>query len=135
MITDGDLPGFAAATRVRLDDPRAAAMQCGAVAVAHWGIDPLEGATPVLPLSRVIRTSAGAVPASEIAERMSRDPAGLMALLPPFGAVACADDRVRMVADSMGFRQLYHTDPGLDGPAALSTSALLICRLHHAPLY
>jgi asparagine synthase (glutamine-hydrolysing) len=55
---------------------------------------------------------------------MRDDPATLTGLLPPFAAVRGSESGVTMVADSMGFRQLYHSTPGVTGRPVLSTSAL-----------
>ncbi|TFD84567.1 hypothetical protein E3T61_19120 [Cryobacterium lactosi] len=56
---------------------------------------------------------------------MRSNPQGLTRLLPPFAAVRGDDDGVTMVADSMGFRQLYHSTPAAAGAPVLCTSALL----------
>ncbi|WP_130177286.1 hypothetical protein [Cryobacterium sp. SO1] len=60
----------------------------------------------------------------EIAEGMRQNPGGLTRLLPPFAAVRGDERGVTMVADSMGFRQLYHSTPDAVGAPVLSTSAL-----------
>lgn len=96
----------------------------GAVRLAHWGLGPLEAGSTLL-LSRVVRRSGGAVGPAEVAELMARDPAALTRLLPPFAAAGARRDGVTLVADSMGFRQLFHSEPGAQGPGVLSTSALL----------
>ncbi len=96
----------------------------GAVRMAYWGVTPVDdGCTLVL--SRVARRSGGVVATAEIAGLMRDDPQALTRLLPPFAAASADIDEVTMVADSMGFRQLFHSDPDSAGPATLSTSALL----------
>jgi asparagine synthase (glutamine-hydrolysing) len=102
----------------------AAELDAGAVRLAHWGLDPV-GDGRTLALSRVVRRATGAVAPVEVAELMATDPAALTRLLPPFAAADAREDAVRMVADSMGFRQLFHSEPGSAGPGVLSTSALL----------
>ena len=127
----GALPGFIAVER----DERAideclgpheglTTVLTGSIKLASWGLSSLSPSTPALSLSRVMRTERGEVSPVEIAEGMRHNPAALTRLLPPFAAV-CGDERgVTMVADSMGFRQLYHSAPGAAGTPVLSTSAL-----------
>ncbi len=98
-------------------------LSAGAVRMAYWGVTPVDGGTLVL--SRVARGLQGAVAASEIAGLMGKDSHALTRLLPPFAAARAHDDGVSMVADSMGFRQLFHSDPDSAGPGTLSTSAVL----------
>ncbi len=96
----------------------------GAVRMAYWGVTPADdGCTLVL--TRVARRSGRAVAGSGIAGLMRDDPGALTRLLPPFAAAMARDDEVTIVADSMGFRQLFHSDPDTGGPGTLSTSALL----------
>ncbi len=106
------LPGFLAVA------------QASAPEFTHWGVEPLAADAATLVLSRVVRDGAGAVDGTHIAEAMRDDPAVLTGLLPPFAAVRAERDRVVAVADSMGFRQLYHSSPGGQGVGVLSTSAL-----------
>lgn len=108
-------------------------LDAGAVRLAHWGLGPLVGGSTLV-LSRVVRRADGTVGVAEIAESMVRDPAALTRLLPPFAAAGASADAVTLVADSMGFRQLFHSDPGIDGPGILSTSALLAGWARGAPL-
>ena len=105
----------------------------GAVCLAQWGLGPL-GPGGTLVLSPVARTSRGTVEDDEIARLMGSDPGALTRLLPPFAALRTTDGGAVMVADSMGFRQLFHTDPGEGRPGALSTSALLAGWTCGAPL-
>lgn len=69
---------------------------------------------------------------------MKADPASLGDLLPPFGAAAGDVDGVRVVADSMGFQQLFHSaDAAGGGRSVVSSSALVAARatsqdLNHA---
>ncbi|MBB4140027.1 asparagine synthase-related protein [Microbacterium invictum] len=59
-----------------------------------------------------------------VADQMRTGPVNLTRLLPPFAAMHHDQHGTTMVADSMGFRQLFHTAPGAGGNAALSSSAL-----------
>lgn len=130
MIPDMTLPGFVATTGSTVETPPGATVvDLNPIRFAHWGVIPLAEEPTVLPLSRIVRTTSGIVPDGELVSAMRADPEGLMTLLPPFAAVAAESDRVRMLADSMGFRQLYHTDPGATGEAAISTSALSIAQI------
>lgn len=127
----GALPGFLAAHR---DDPALESVlgshagitttACGETRLASWGLTSLTAPAQTLTLSRVTRTDRGEVSPTTIAEGMHDDPATLTALLPPFAAVRGATAGVTMVADSMGFRQLYHSTPDAAGRPVLSTSAL-----------
>lgn len=127
----GALPGFLAVHR---DDPALGSVLgshadvtttvCGATSLASWGLATLTPQSPTFVLSRVARTERGEIPPAEIAEGMRHDPASLTALLPPFAAVRGEETGVTMVADSMGFRQLYHSASTAAGRPVLSTSAL-----------
>lgn len=125
------LPGFIAVHRedpmidgmLGLHDGITTAVK-GPVKLASWGLDSLSPSTPTLALSRVRRAEGGEVSPAEIVEGMRHDPAILTRLLPPFAAVRGDERGVTMVADSMGFRQLFHSTPDAPGAAALSTSAL-----------
>ncbi|MGO4105357.1 hypothetical protein AB4Y63_15510 [Leifsonia sp. YAF41] len=127
----GALPGFVAVDR---DDAVIDGMlgrhesltttASGPARLASWGLKSVNPSSSTLALSRVRRTSHGEVSATEIAECMRQDPGGLTRLLPPFAAVRGDERGVTMVADSMGFRQLYHSVPDAAGPPVLSTSAL-----------
>jgi asparagine synthase (glutamine-hydrolysing) len=99
-------------------------MVCGPATLASWGLTPLSPSIPAFALSRVTRTARGQVSPAEIADGMRHDPAALTRLLPPFAAVRGDEKGVTMVADSMGFRQLYHSTPDGAGRPVLSTSAL-----------
>lgn len=126
------LPGFLA---MRRDDPAlhdflggradVTSTTCGATSMASWGLALLTTPAPTLVLSRVLRTTTGAVAPAEIAEKMRRSPGTLTSLLPPFAAVQGSPAGVSMVADSMGFRQLYHSAPDAAGRPVLATSAML----------
>ncbi|MET0715545.1 MAG: hypothetical protein ABWY57_11590 [Mycetocola sp.] len=127
----GALPGFLA---MRRDDPTLGSVLgshadvtttvCGATSLASWGLATLTPRSPTFVLSRVARTERGEIPSAEIAEGMRHDPASLTPLLPPFAAVRGEETGVTMVADSMGFRQLYHSASTAAGRPVLSTSAL-----------
>lgn len=92
--------------------------------VTTWGLEPTPGDPAFHTLSRVLRDAGGTVPAERVAALMSADPAALTHLLPPFAAVRADGGAVTAVADSMGFRPLYHSSPGVEGTAVLSTSAM-----------
>ena len=96
----------------------------GPARLSSWGLDTLCPASGTLALSRVLRTERGPVAPEEIAEGMRQNPGGLTRLLPPFAAVRGDELGVTMVADSMGFRQLYHSTADAAGAPVLSTSAL-----------
>ena len=127
----GALPGFVA---VEHDAPTLDGMLgsqeglttsiCGPAKLTSWGVTSLSEKHPIFALSRVTRTESGAVSPEEIAEGMRHNPAGLTRLLPPFAAVRGDEQGVTMVADAMGFRQLYHSVPDAPGAPVLSTSAL-----------
>lgn len=97
---------------------------CGVTSLVSWGLASLSETAPTFALSRVARTQHGTVDSAEIADAMSHDPASLTSLLPPFAAVSGDNRGVTMVADSMGFRQLYHSAPDAAGRPVMSTSAL-----------
>lgn len=131
------LPGFLAADaeavrRTVGDSPSVTVETCGSTVVAQWGSSGLEDGT--LLLSPVVRTREGRVRSSDVADEMRVDPARLGRLLPPFAAVRRDDQGASMVADSMGFRPLYHSEPGGSTPPALSTSAILAGRAMAAEL-
>ncbi len=127
----GALPGFVAVARDSpLPDGVPGAQEGLATALAgpakliSWGVTSLSPSSPIFALSPVMRTQSGAVSPAEVAEGMRENPAGLTRLLPPFAAVRADERGVTMVADSMGFRQLYHSTPDALGTPVLSTSAL-----------
>lgn len=127
MIPAGALPGFIAATGSIIEaPPTAEVVDCGTVKLAYWDLIPLAAESLVLPLSRVVRTTSGVLPPQELISEAQGCPEKLMALLPPFALAVGGSDGVRMVADSMGFRHLYHTDQGELGRTVMSTSALAI---------
>lgn len=127
MIPDGALPGFVATNGLISEThPSATIVECGPAKLAYWGVTPLVDRPPVLALSRVIRTNSGKVSEQQLIDGMNSGPSLLTALLPPFAAVEATATGVRMFADSMGFRQLYHTDPDTPGQGVMSTSALSI---------
>lgn len=107
---------------------------CGPAKLTSWGVPSLSPNHPILALSRVVRTPGGAVSPAEVAEVMRHNPAELMRLLPPFAAVRGDEHGVTMVADAMGFRQLYHSVPDAAGTPVLSTSALLAGWIRSAEL-
>ena len=137
----GALPGFIAVDREEpiLDgvlgrvEGRSTTV-AGPARLTSWGVPSLSPSHPTLALSSVRRTESRTVSPEEIAETMRQDPADLMRLLPPFAAVRGDDRGVTMVADSMGFRQLYHSAPDAVGPPVLSSSALLAGWLRGAEL-
>lgn len=110
--------------------PDPSTLTCGAAALTHWGLPSIPGSASgtTFVLSRVTRDPQGAVSDAAISRAMSTDPASLTRLLPPFAAVRGDEHGVTMVADSMGFRQLFHSTPETAdavGPPVLSTSALI----------
>lgn len=123
-------PGFIASTGGALERPLGALGSIdtpayGPVTLAHWGLSPLAEDTGTIVLSRVMRTERGTVSPDAIAAAMRDDPTKLTQLLPPFAAVRRDSEGVTMVADSMGFRQLYHGTDNASNIRILSTSALL----------
>jgi asparagine synthase (glutamine-hydrolysing) len=128
VFRTGALPGF-----IALSDPvpssidehlkHAHRIESESIRVAHWGlkIEP----DNVLVISRVRMDASGSVSIGEIAKAMRDQPSALTKLLPPFGAAAVDEARVRVVADSMGFQPFFHSLPGDVGNAVISNSALL----------
>ena len=127
----GALPGFVAVDR---HDPvldgilgqheGVTTSATGSARLSSWGLGSLPPANSTFALTRVLRTERGSVTPEEITEGMRQDPGRLTRLLPPFAAVRGDERGVTMVADSMGFRQLYHSTPNAAGAPVLSTSAL-----------
>lgn len=128
------LPGFLAADGAMPDGGAAAAGATtpSGVRMTTWGLPLDAGSTWAL--SPVARTAEGLVGTEAIVAEMQSDPAALARLLPPFAAVRAGADGVTMVADAMGFRPLFHSDPAAVGPAALSSSALAAGRARRADL-
>ncbi|MDL5352370.1 asparagine synthase-related protein [Microbacterium sp. zg-YB36] len=133
MLDTALLPGFLAirsdgfhrAVPAREDSTTT---RCGGVGLVHWGVTPIPNADrrhPTLILSRVVRRTGGRVSDAEVEEVIRADPGSLTRLLPPFAAIAGDERGVRVVADSMGFRHLFHSPPGLAEGVALSSSALV----------
>lgn len=125
MASNAVLPGFLATNGTVDAHMVARSSPADSITFAHWGVDSLSSDNITLPLSRVVRTSAGTVPAERIVAAMANDPKALIHLLPPFAAVRADRGRAVVVADSMGFRQVYHSIPGAGGTAVLSTSAIV----------
>lgn len=137
----GVLPGFVAVsgdksalTRAAPTDNGVSTTGCDQVSTAYWGLDTIAAGSFELALSPVLRTSAGRVAPSSVAKHLAQDPAALTGLLPPFAAARMSGSEMIMVADSMGFRQLYHTEPGSPGAPALATSAVVAARAHASAL-
>jgi len=120
------LPGFIAANGgdVRPLPGSASSGVCDRVSIIFWGVASPPPADEAVALSRVVRRAGGAVPPGEVTDLMRRDPAALTALLPPFGAVVAGPDGVRMVADSLGFQHLFHSEPGRTTRAVMASPAL-----------
>lgn len=136
MIESALRPGFlASAGRPEAAAPSGAvATAFGAVSLSRWGRPPVDDGRAdraTLVVSRVVRRTDGAVPDAEIADAMSRDPALLQDLLPPFGAVQGHGEAVRFTADWMGFEHVFLAEGS--GSAMASTSALLMGGLVNAP--
>lgn len=100
---------------------------------ATWG-DGASREGETMLLSPVLRRTAGTVDGAAVDEEMRDHPESLLDMLPPFAAMRRNGDRVTMVSDSMGFRQLYHSVPGAPGPAVMSSSALTAARAVDAGL-
>ena len=100
----------------------------GPIDVWYWGLDPCPDTDLTVTVSRVVRDTNGSVPAARVAALLQSDPAALTRLLPPFGAVAASGRQVTMVADSMGFQQLFHSVQGADLTPLLSSSSLVAGR-------
>lgn len=132
-----DLPGFVAcASSERLRSAcrgRAGLNLAGGAVVATWGETSARDFGTML-LSPVRRRLGGVVPDAVIDREMREHPGSLGDMLPPFAAVQVDTDRVTMVADSMGFGQLYHSEPGRPGPGVMSSSAVAAARAVDAPL-
>lgn len=125
------LPGFLAwdasdASRVvPTGSEECPTIRIGPIGFSYWGLDPIAVDTTELLLSRVRRRISGSVEDGEIRELIHRDPTALTKLLPPFAAAAADHDGVTMLADTMGFRPLFHSASAHSGTGVLSTSALL----------
>ena len=138
MFRPGALRGFlatvgSAETPAGLHPDSRAMSADGSFAVWHWGLAKAFGDRPTFTISRVVRDTDGRVPHQRVAHLMRSDPGALTRLLPPFGAVSALDDRVTMVADSMGFQPLFHT-PILAPNPVMSSSCLLAARTVGAAL-
>ncbi|WP_375386207.1 hypothetical protein [uncultured Microbacterium sp.] len=134
MLPSAPLPGFLATTgEVRTANPLIDGVHAatyGDVRLSQWGLAAPDSAeNPVLIASRVVRRATGQVRSGEVARQMRVDARSLRDMLPPFAAVAAGTTGVQMVADSMGFGQLFHTDAGHSGASAMSSSALMIGRV------
>ena len=138
MFRPGALRGFlatvgSAETPAGLRPDSRAMSADGSFAVWHWGLAKAFGDRPTFTISRVVRDTDGRVPDQRLAHLMRSDPDALTRLLPPFGAVSALDDRVTMVADSMGFQPLFHTPIAAPNPV-MSSSCLLAARTVGAAL-
>jgi asparagine synthase (glutamine-hydrolysing) len=118
----GDIPGVHGRTG---DGPPRSVLRRGPVTLVTWGVEAVPGDPDAFALSRVLRDADGAVAVETAAERMRVDPRSVTGMLPPFAAVAAGESSVTMVADSMGFRQLFHSGASDARDGVLSTSALL----------
>lgn len=127
----GALPGFIAASSGDAldcslgDGASVSTTACGPATLVHWGLSSLAPDAITLALTRVMRTARGKVSEDTIAAAMRTDPGSLTRLLPPFAAVRGDTSGVAMVADSMGFRQLYHGVGRSPNGEVMSSSALL----------
>ncbi len=97
-----------------------------------WGLPTSDGGA--LLLSRGPRQHERDLTPGEVAALIDADDRdGLARMLPPFAAVRrVSDDLVVAVADTLGFRHVYHARG--DGWAAFSTSAALLGRLARTSL-
>ncbi|MCR2764196.1 hypothetical protein NQ152_11850 [Microbacterium sp. zg.B48] len=135
-MSSAALPGFIATTRRPLPPPPAGVTRvvCGPAALDHWGLRAAPDPHPVLAVSRVVRRAGGGVSEGDVAELMRADPHALSRLLPPFGAVGADRSGVTMVADSLGFQHLFHSQTGRTRAGVLSSSALRAGGAASAPL-
>lgn len=107
---------------------------CGPVSIASWRIRTIGAPEQVLRLSPLAWTREGPLSDRDLGARLRRDPAALGSALPPFAASIGDNAGLTVVADSMGFRPLFHSDPADRRGAVLSTSALLGGRLRGSGL-
>lgn len=139
MTHSAALPGFFA-TVGDASVPEGQWLDCGArssfgtVQVWHSGLEQVPSPNLTLTVSRVVRDATGAVPAERIAALLRSDPVALTRLLPPFAAMTAGIDGVTMVADSMGFRHLFHSAPGAGARPLASSSSLVAGHLAEAEL-
>lgn len=120
----GDPDMTAVLRRLRVTDPSVVRLR--GLEVALWGYGEARPTTGVpLLLSRTNWSHDGFVAEAQLG-RWIREGAWdrLGEMLPPFGALGLTSDGARLVADPMGFRQVFT----LEGPGwtALSTSALAL---------
>jgi asparagine synthase (glutamine-hydrolysing) len=140
MIRAALLPGFVAATgelrrRAASAVPGAGSTRVGPATIADWGAPVLarNDESLALAVSRVMRRTSGAIPAGEVLAVLREEPERLVDMLPPFGGVLCDAQGVRMVADGMGFQQLYLSASG-GSDAVTASSALVAARVTGASL-
>lgn len=139
MTPRAALPGFVATgDRLSVSEPRGARPVCcsnlGSVNVWYWGLEQVPGPGLTLCASRVIRDKGGRVPTEIVSAMMQSDPSSLTRLLPPFAAVTAGDHGATMVADSMGFRHLFHSVADSEGPRLMSSSSLVAGKVAGAAL-
>ncbi|GEK86256.1 hypothetical protein [Microbacterium aerolatum] len=122
-----DLPGFVARAEPLRSSATASGVASDRARLTTWGDQAHpEGATQLL--SPVVRRTSGMVDEATVDAEMRSHPESLRDLLPPFAAMQSGDDGVTMVADSMGFRQLYHSTPGSGAHVVMASSALAAAR-------
>lgn len=134
MIHTAALPGFFATTDNALAhdaNPAGSVWRrtFGPIDFWHWGRRPMPLPDLTLGLSRVMRDTVGMISPQHIAASLSSNPRALTRLLPPFAAVAAHDHEVTMVADSMGFRHLFHSAAGFGVRPLLTSSSLMAGRV------
>jgi asparagine synthase (glutamine-hydrolysing) len=129
MFPPAALPGFLAGASLLFRNMQGldsvSRSSFGPIDVWYWGLDPYPDKDLAVAVSRVVRDTNGSVSAGRVAALLRSDPAALMRLLPPFGAVAGSSRQVMVVADSMGFQHFFHTIQGSELTPLLSSSSLV----------
>lgn len=130
MIHPAVLPGFLAvrggSIRQRISAEPVSWVSTGQVWLGRWGRGSALAGDPVMMIvSTVMRDKEGSIATPKVERLLTTDPAALTKLLPPFGAVVAEVGQTTMVADSLGFQQLFHTSTGSSHQPTLSTSSLV----------
>lgn len=130
MVRYSTIPGFFAAcgpaTSIGRLPQEANGVVAGPVQAWHWGgAHMAQGDTSTIVLSNVCRETGGAVENERVAHLLQTNPAALTRLLPPFAAACASPKGVVVVADSMGFRHIFHRDPKSEGTPLIASSSLV----------
>lgn len=126
---DADAPAVDVPALLAADGIAATIVDLGGITLATWGLghDRPETDRPLL-LSTTNWGDETAVAPSTLARWLTEGNLDrLGAMLPPFGALGLVEGGLRLVTDSMGFRQAFRATG--DGWTAVSTSARLLGRL------